>query len=298
MALFDSFKKLFANEKLDVNQRFEILREAVTGTMSSFYMARERSSGKLYGLKILDPEKTIPFESRFKGLNKPPEGKVAMSMKFPKIVQTHEYGLTTKGEQYIVMEFVEGTGLSQLIFLKDPLLKGNKLRLIRDMAESIDYVHKQGYIHRDICPRNFIVAPDGKSIKLIDFGLTLPATEPFMQPGNRTGTPLYMAPEVVRRRLTDHRLDVFSFGVTVYQLLTWEHPWPVGDATGNAALAHDTDPPTPILEYNPKLNSLLAEAIMQCINAKVEKRPESMEAFLRMIRRVRGEEDPTLLSGV
>jgi len=298
MALFDSFKKLFANEKLDVNQRFEILREAVTGTMSSFYMARERSTGKLFGLKILDPEKTIPFESRFKGLNKPPEGKVAMLMKFPKIVKTHEYGLTTKGEQYIVMEFVEGTGLSQLLYLKDPLLKGNKLRLIRDMAESIDYVHKQGYIHRDICPRNFIVAPDGKSIKLIDFGLTLPATEPFMQPGNRTGTPLYMAPEVVRRRTTDHRLDVFSFGVTAYQLLTWEHPWPVGDATGNAALSHDTDPPTPILDYNPKLNPLLAEAIMQCISAKVEKRPESMEAFLRMIRRVRGEEDPALLSGV
>lgn len=297
MAIFDSFKKLFAKEKLDVNQRFEILREAVTGTMSSFYMARERSTGKLYGLKILDPEKTIPFEARFKGLNKPPEGKVAMSMKFPKIVQTHEYGLTTRGEQYIVMEFVEGTGLSQLLYLRDPILKGNKLRLIRDMAESIDYVHKHGYIHRDICPRNFIVAPDGKSVKLIDFGLTLPATEPFMQPGNRTGTPLYMAPEVVRRRPTDQRLDIFSFGVTAYQMLTWEHPWPIGDATGTAALSHDTDPPTPLLTYSPKVNTLLAESIMQCLSPRPEGRPETMEAFLRQIRRVRGEEDPILGAG-
>lgn len=296
MALFDSFKKtLFGNEKLDVSQRFEILREAVTGTMSNFYMARERKTGKVYGLKLLDPAKTEVFEARFKGLNKPPEGKVAMAMKFPKIVQTLEYGLTTKGEQYILMEYVEGTGLSQLLYLRDPSLNGNRLRLIRDMAESIDYVHKQGYIHRDICPRNFIVAPGGKSLKLIDFGLTLPATEAFMQPGNRTGTPLYMAPEVVRRRTTDHRLDIFSFGVTSYQMLTWEHPWPIGDATGKAALTHDTDPPTPILDVNPKLNKLLAESVMQCLHSRPESRPESMEAFLKQIRRVRGEEDPVLL---
>lgn len=292
MAIFDSFKKIFGNEKLDVGARFEILREAITGTMSSFYMARERKTGKIFGLKVLDPEKTQMFESRFKGLNKPPEGKVAMSMKHPRIVETYEYGLTTRGEQYIVMQYVEGTGLSQLLYLKDPILKGNKLKLIRDMAESIDFVHKQGYIHRDICPRNFIVAPDGKSLTLIDFGLTLPATEPFMQPGNRTGTPLYMAPEVVRRRTTDSRLDVFSFGVTAYQVLTFEHPWPIGDATGKAALSHDTEPPTPITTYYPKLNPVLAEAIMLCLHSNPNGRPETMEHFLRLVRKVRNEDDP------
>jgi serine/threonine-protein kinase len=290
MALFDSFKKLLGKEKLDVAARFEILREAIAGTMSSFYMARERATGKIYGLKVLDPEKTQMFESRFKGLNKPPEGKVSMAMKHPRIVETYEYGLTTRGEQYIIMQYVEGTGLSQLLYLKDPVLRGNKLKLIRDMAESIDYVHKQGYIHRDICPRNFIVSPDGKSLTLIDFGLTLPATEEFMQPGNRTGTPLYMAPEVVRRRPTDKRLDVFSFGVTAYQMLTYEHPWPMGDATGKAALSHDTDPPTPITDYNPKLDPTLAAAIMQCIEPNADKRPKSMEEFLQLIRKVRTEE--------
>lgn len=295
MALFDSFKKIFGNEKLDVSARFEILREAVTGTMSNFYMARERKSGKVYGLKILDPEKTALFESRFKGLNKPPEGKVAMSMKHERIVQTYEYGMTTKGEQYLLMQYVEGTGLSQLLYLRDPSLKGNVLSLIRQMAEAIDYVHKQGYIHRDICPRNFIVSPNGKSLTLIDFGLTLPATEPFTQPGNRTGTPLYMAPEVVRRRQTDARLDVFSFGVTAYQMLTFEHPWPVGDATGMAALSHDTEAPTPILEFRPKLNPILAESIMLCLNARPDGRPETLEHFLRLIRKVRSEEDPTTM---
>jgi serine/threonine-protein kinase len=291
MGLLDNFKKLFANEKLDVSLRFEILREAIAGTMSSFYMARERKTNKIYGLKLLDPEKTAQFEARFKGLNKPPEGKVAMAMKHPLIVETYEYGLTTKGEQYIVMEYVEGTGLSQLLYLKDPILKGNLLRLIREMAEAIDYVHKQGFIHRDVCPRNFIVAPSGKTLKLIDFGLTLPATPDFTQPGNRTGTPLYMAPEVVRRRPTDNRLDIFSFGVTAYQMLTFEHPWPIGDATGMAALSHDTDPPRPITTFRPRINPVLAEAVMLCINPRPEDRPETLEHWLRLVRRVVSEDD-------
>jgi serine/threonine-protein kinase len=295
MAFFDNFKKLFADTKLDVPARFETLREAVTGTMSNFYVARERKTGKIVGLKLLDPEKTAAFEARFKGLTKPAEGKVATSMKHPRIVETYEYGITTRGEQYIVMEYVEGVGLSQLLYMKDPLINGQRLTLIRQMGESIDYVHKHGYIHRDICPRNFIVFPDGKNLKLIDFGLTLPATEPFMQPGNRTGTPLYMAPEVVRRRPTDQRLDIFSFGVTAYQMLTYEHPWPVGDATGISALSHDTAPPTPITRYRPKINPVLAEAIMLCINPSPDDRPETMEHFLRLIRKVRSEDDQTML---
>jgi serine/threonine-protein kinase len=291
MPLFDNFKRLFADQRLDVAMRFETLREAVAGTMSSFYLARERKTGKLFGLKILDVKKTEYFEARFKGLNKPPEGKVAMSMKHPRIVETYEYGLTTRGEQYIVMQYIEGTGLSQLLYLKDPILNGKRLKLIRQMAESLDYVHKHGYIHRDICPRNFIVAPDGNNLTLIDFGLTLPATEPFMQPGNRTGTPLYMAPEVLRRRMTDKRLDIFSFGVTAYQILTHEYPWPVGDTSGMAALAHDAEPPKPITDLRADLNPVLASAIMQCIRAKPEERPESMEVFLKMIRGVTGEAD-------
>lgn len=293
MAFFDNFKKLFADNKLDVSARFETLREAVTGTMSNFYAARERKTGKIYGLKLLDPEKTAQFEARFKGLNKPAEGKVATSMKHPRIVETYEYGLTTKGEHFIIMEYVEGIGMSQLLYMKDPIIEGKRLLLIRQMGEALDYVHKQGYIHRDICPRNFIVAPDGKSLKLIDFGLTLPATEPFMQPGNRTGTPLYMAPEVVRRRTTDQRLDIFSFGVTAYQMLTYEHPWPIGDATGMAALSHDTEAATPIMQYRPKISPLLAEAIMMCINPRPENRPETIEHFLRIVRKVRSEDDQT-----
>merc|ERR1712023_148687 len=107
------------------------------------------------------------------------------------------------------MEYLEGTGLNTLIQESAPVLQGNQLSLIRQMADAIEAVHRAGFIHRDICPRNFIVSPDGENLTLIDFGLTVPDQPEFRQPGNRTGTPLYMAPEIVRRRSTDKRVDVF-----------------------------------------------------------------------------------------
>ena len=219
-----------SKRRIDIDARFERMRTSVSGTMSAFYVAKDRELNRTVGLKLCDLEKFKFFESRFKGMNKPSEGSVAASMHHPNIVETLEYGLTTKDEPYLIMEFVEGPGLQLLIHNREAaMLEGKRLSLIKQMSDALYYVHKQGYIHRDICPRNFICSPDINHIKLIDFGLTVPATPAFMQPGNRTGTPLYMAPEVVRRRPTDQRVDVFSFGVTCYQLLSFELPWPGGE---------------------------------------------------------------------
>jgi serine/threonine-protein kinase len=162
--------------------------------------------------------------------------------------------------------------------------------MIRQMAEALEYVHGQGYIHRDICPRNFIASQDLSKVKLIDFGLTVPATEKFMGEGNRTGTPNYMAPEIVRRKPTDQRVDIFAFGVTAYQLLTFELPWPTEDTTGKAAMAHDIKAPVPITDLRPKLTPQLAEAIMNCLSRDPAGRPQSMALFLRAIRQVHKEE--------
>ena len=163
------------------------------------------------------------------------------------------------------------------------LLIGNQLDLLRQAADATLAVHRAGYIHRDICPRNFVVAPDGQSLKLIDFGLSVPNTAPFRRPGNRTGTPRYMAPEVIRRRPTDHRLDIFSFGVTAYEMMTCESPWPRLETTGKAAMDHDK-PTLPITERRPNIDPQLAEAIHCCLQPDPDQRPESMEKFLRMIR--------------
>lgn len=290
MGFADKFRAIFKPSKCDIQARFEILKEAISGTMSKFYKARDRENDQVIGLKICDLEKTDFFEKRFTGLEKPQEGEIAVQFDHPLIVQTLEHGVTTTDEQYLVMEYLPGLGLNHLIKTKSERLKGNRTRLCRDIAEALSVVHEAGYIHRDVCPRNFICGKDAKSIKLIDFGLTVPATKSFMQPGNRTGTPNYMAPEIVRRKSTDHRLDVFAFGVTAFQMATFQLPWGSGDVTGQAALSHDTKPPADIFSLYPNLNQELGQAIMKCISVKKADRFQSMQAFLDVVRKIPGDE--------
>lgn len=276
---------------LDVSARFRLDRHAFTGTMSKFHVAQEIGTNKLYGLKLLDGEKTKYFNSRFKGLKKPPEAVIGMTIKHPQIVETYEYGKTTTGQEYILMEYVEGPGLDIAIRQKKAELFPDRLKLIRQMAQALQAVHDAGFIHRDVCPRNFICYKDFTWLKLIDFGLTVPDETPYKLPGNRTGTPQYMAPEIVRRRATDHRLDIFSFGITVYRFLTFKHPWRTTDTTGKAALAHDTSDVTPIFEHRPKLNKALAKAVHQCMQIDPDKRTSSAKNFLTAIRGVKQEDE-------
>lgn len=294
MGIFDklfkhSQKKTAGTRGVDIEARFERLRSAITGTMSNFYVAKDRAYGdRIVGVKLCDSEKVAFFESRFKGLKKPSEGEIAIQFNHPYIVKTYEYGTSNKGEQFIVMEFIDGPGLQQLIVERnEERLRGRRLAMIRQMAEALQHVHLKEFIHRDICPRNYIASADLETVKLIDFGLTLPATRPFMVPGNRTGTPLYMSPEIVRRRSTDKRVDIFSFAVTCYHLITCELPWQMSDTSGRAALHHDTSPPRDILELCPDLDRTLGNAIMQAMIANPDQRTQDMDTFLRQIRNVK-----------
>jgi eukaryotic-like serine/threonine-protein kinase len=195
MGILDNlFKRSGGNQgskQVDIEARFERLRSAISGTMSNFFVARDRDNGnRVVGVKLCDTEKVAFFENRFKGLNKPSEGEIAIQMSHPNIVQTYEFGTSNKGQQFLVMEYIDGPGLQQLIVEREEeKLSGKRLDMIRQMAEALHHVHKKEFIHRDICPRNYMATADLATVKLIDFGLTLPATRPFMAPGNRTGTP-------------------------------------------------------------------------------------------------------------
>jgi len=251
-------------------------------------MARDLRTNAIVGLKILNPKKRAEFNARFRGLHKPSEGEISLLLKHPNIVETFEYGLTTEDELYLVMEFLEGATLFSALVARDPHLEGRRVKFIREAAEALAAVHEAGFIHRDICPRNFMLTNNGEDIKLIDFGLSVPSTKEFMQPGNRTGTPNYMAPELVRRHTTDQRLDVFAFGVTAYEICTFELPWMRG-TTGMAAMTHDR-PPIDISKYRPQINPALAKAIHACIEPLMGQRCPSMEKFLQMIREVKHED--------
>jgi len=283
------FKSILEGGKVDIASRYEILREAVSGTMSNFHMARDRETEQIVGLKILDKKKTDALEARFRGLQKPTEGEIAASFNHPRIVITYSYGITSNDEQFLVMEFLDGPGLNSLIIGRSPLLNGNRLTLLRQAAEALQAVHEAGYIHRDICPRNFVCSKDATSLKLIDFGLTVPAEKEFMQPGIRTGTPNYMAPEVVRRKPTDERLDIYSYGASIYEMFAFELPWQRG-TDGQAAMKHGMFAPPPLSKYYSNIDPTLEAAVMRCVEAKPDDRFPTMGKFLHAIRRVKHED--------
>ena len=289
MGISQFFKSILDGGKVDVGARYQILREAVSGTMSNFNMARDRETEQIVGLKVLDKKKTEALEARFKGLKKPTEGEIAIKISHPRIVQTFSHGITTNDEQFLVMEFLDGPGLNSLIIARSKLLDGNRLALARHAAEAIEAVHAAGYIHRDICPRNFVCSADATSLKLIDFGLTVPAEKEFMLPGNRTGTPNYMAPEVVRRRPTDQRLDIYSYGASIYELFAFELPWQRG-TDGRAAMEHGQHAIPPLSKYYPKIDKTLEAAIMKCLESNPDNRWQNMTQFLNAIKRVKHED--------
>lgn len=230
MGLLDSLKQMFAGgaqgnlQRIDLSKRFELLGKSNQGSMSRVFAARDRQTGRMCCVKVLDKEKTAKFEERFAGLNRPTEGVISLALQHKNIVRTFEHGLTLEGEQFLVMERIDGVGLNFLIETRDARLQGKRPDCLAQMADGLEYIHKQGYLHRDICPRNFMVAKDGV-VKYIDFGLTIPYRPEFCKPGNRTGTADYLAPEIIKRLKTDHRVDLFALGVTAYEMITGELPW-------------------------------------------------------------------------
>jgi serine/threonine protein kinase len=154
------------------------------------------------------------------------------------------------------------------------------------LAEALEYFHKQNWIHRDICPRNVLLDQDSQ-VKLIDFGLVVPNTAEFRKPGNRTGTANYMAPELIKRQKTDHRIDIFSFSVTCYEMVTKRFPW---DSTGfslEMVLQHINRPATDIRDFAGDIDDQLADAIMKGLSLHPSDRWSTVSEMLQPLRAVR-----------
>lgn len=279
--------------KVDLSKRFDLLGQVGPASMSKVWRARDLVSGRMVALKVLDPVKTRRFESRFIGLNKPTEGEVAVTLLHPNIVRTYEHGVTLEGYQYLVMEFIEGISLSYLVDVQNDTIKKNRMRFILGLGEAVEYLHKENWIHRDICPRNVLLDQNMDwHVKLIDFGLVVPNTEPFRRPGNRTGTAAYMAPELIKRVRTDERLDIFSFAISCYEIYTGRHPWQGGVVTLETVVKHLNHPPKDIREVCPDVDEQVAHAIMKGLAQDPDRRWRSMDDMLAPLREARRRLEP------
>jgi serine/threonine protein kinase len=269
VGFFDGLKQMFAGSgggRTDISKRFDVRGRTGQGSMSKVFQAYDNKIGRTVCLKILDKEKTAKFEERFKlmGLKKPSEGEVCSVLKHVNLVATYEHGVTTKGEPFLVMEWIEGLGLNYLIETNNPQLKGNRVNYLVQLCDAVDYMHSQKFLHRDLCPRNVMVNQEGV-VKLIDFGLTIPYTPEYCRPGNRTGTADYLAPELIKRMTTDHRLDLFALGVTAFEVFTGVLPWERTLSSEETLRRHLNWPPRNPKELRPDLDDDVVEVLLKSV---------------------------------
>ncbi len=291
MTFLAKLKQLFAKKpksamkRVDMVKRFDLVNRTGQGSMSKVWKARDKTLGRTVCLKILDKVKTAKFEARFPGgAKKPPEGEICVGLRHKNIVRTLEYGISYKGDPFLVMELIDGDGLNLLVETRSPRLDGNRINYLAQLADALEYVHGLGYLHRDICPRNVMVDRENV-VKLIDFGLTIPNKPEFCKPGNRTGTTDYLAPELIRRVTTDHRVDLFALGVTAYEMFTHGLPWE--KATSQQTLFnHMNTPPRNPRELNPKLDdaavAFLLKGVARDPNERFQTAAEFREALQRL----------------
>ncbi len=260
-------------KKSNIKSRFQIIGEAGQGSMSKVYRAIDNDSGRLVCLKIQDRAKTEAHIERASLAGRPHEGVIGAQIRHRNVVKTLDYGISTKKEHFLTMEFIEGVSLNSIRESRSRDLEA-KVDLLLQAAEGLAATHAQGFIHHDFGPKNVLVTKD-EVAKVIDFGLAVPNTPQFRKPGNRTGTLQYMAPELMRREPTDERIDIFSWGLMAFELLTDRIPYDAKDQMALMRLRMNTDP-IDISLIAPDLDLDLQQVIRKSIARDPRERWSSM----------------------
>jgi len=249
---------------------FRIDRELGRGGMGVVYLAEDLRLGRRVALKVLPPEAAADAQrrSRFEQ-----EARVAAALNHPSIATVYE--LARVGDDLcIIFEYVEGPNLRQVLRAGTPSLE-NTLQLATEIAHALSAAHAAGVVHRDLKPENVILSKNGPA-KVLDFGLAR-FTEPALDgatiavtvPGTIVGTVAYMSPEQLETRTVDHRSDIFSFGVMLYECAAGEHPFG-GDSTASTIARILTAEPKALIP--PELDRI----VRKCLRKRCEERYQSV----------------------
>ena len=282
--------------------RYTIIRRIGEGGMGAVYEARHVLIGKRVAVKVL-LEKFLSKSDFVARLLQ--EARLASSIGHENIVDVIDFGTTDDGRSFVVMEFLEGESLAQLLMREAPLPVERSLRLGRQVASALSAAHAKGIVHRDVKPENVYIVRRGDAdfVKVVDFGISKAVHqgqgdqgfgEEEQQPlrlthtGLLLGTPLYMSPEQARgAEDLDHRVDIWSLGVMLYECLTGEVPFRANNYLGIIAqvLNHVPVPPS---QLRPELG--IPEAVEAVVMRAMEKdrarRTASMEDLERELERL------------
>jgi serine/threonine-protein kinase len=247
---------------------YQILEELGRGGMAIVYRAYQPSLNRDVAMKVLPPQLSFDqeFVERFQR-----EAKAAAKLRHPNIVVIHDVG-HQDGTYYIVMEYLDGRTLKQLIQQEGKLSPERAAHIVEQVAAALDYAHQHGFVHRDVKPSNIFVGPDNH-VTLTDFGIAKAAseTQQLTRTGALVGTPEYMSPEQAAGGTVDHRTDLYALGVVLYQMLAGRVPY--RGTTPHATLhAVIYEPPPPPRQINPNLQPELEAVILRAVAKQPEQR--------------------------
>jgi len=270
--------------KKDYVPGYNLLYPIAKGTMSTVYYAEDKSANAV-AIKIISKESMKIVEKLNKYFrNGKSEGEVTMEFDHPNIVKVLGYGIEHKKE-YIIEEYIKGALLSEDIPRAYEKYRKNPLPLLQAMAEALKHIHSKGYIHRDVCPQNIFMCEDG-SYKLFDFGLTVSIESAKKIRGNRTGRVSYLAPELLKRELTDQRTDIYSFGVLMYELLTLKRPY-IGKTNIERLLQILNSAPVDPKQYYEDIPEPFYQILTKAMHKDKDNRYNSFDEVIQELRRAK-----------
>lgn len=219
-----------------LGNRYRLLDQIGEGGMANVYLAMDTILNRQVAIKVLrgDLSHDETFVKRFQR-----EALSATTLEHPNLVQIFDVG-EEQGYHYIVMEYIEGKTLKQLIKQYGPLSIGEVIDVMEQLVSAVEHAHSRGVIHRDIKPQNIIVRSDG-TVKLTDFGIAIAQNAAQLtQTNNIMGSVHYLAPELAKGQMATAQSDIYSLGVVMFELLSGRVPFS-GDSAVNIALMHMED---------------------------------------------------------
>ena len=267
------------------SNRYEIQREIAQGGMAEVYLAHDRLLDRPVALKALFPEyaREPSFVERFRR-----EAQAAANLNDPNIVGIYDWGQET-GTYFIVMEYVEGRALRDLIRSEGALDGNQAAEIAAEIASALAFAHRSGVVHRDVKPGNVLLTRTG-NVKVTDFGIARAgANDALTQTGSVMGTATYFSPEQAQALPVDGRSDVYSLGVVLYEMVTGVVPF-TGDSPVAVAYKHVRETPTVPSQRNPDVPEPLEQIILTALAKDPDDRyqtADDMRADLLRFRRGR-----------
>lgn len=255
--------------------RYQIIEELGKGGMGKVYKAHDIEIKEKVALKLIKPEiaadkKTI---ERFRN-----ELRLARRIRHKNVCQVFDIG-DMKGTYYISMEYVSGEDLKSFIRRSGQLAAGTAIRISKQICEGLAEAHRLGVIHRDLKPSNIMIDKEGQA-RIMDFGIARSLrAEGITTEGIIIGTPEYMSPEQVEGATVDHRSDIYSLGVILFEMVTGQLPFK-GNSAFDIALKHKTAMPEDPRRLNPQVPDDLSRLILRCLDKNREGRYAQAEELL------------------